>query len=133
MSRSRNKILSNFEAHSYYLKMKKTLITIHNKNFNFFNSKLILIATICTIIGSCGEKPSSDFSYSPSNPKAGEMVQFENLSLNSKKFDWNLGNMKISSEKNPSNVYEKAGEYIVDCTARNGMKSDTKTMTIVVE
>jgi PKD repeat protein len=40
--------------------------------------------------------------------------------------------MKISSESNPKNIYTNAGNYIIDLTAHNGLKSDTKTLTITV-
>ena len=40
--------------------------------------------------------------------------------------------MKISSDANPKNVYATSGDFIVDLTARNGVKSDTKTVTITV-
>ncbi len=91
----------------------------------------ILIATALILL-SCGKKPTSNFDWSPKNPKAGETVTFNNLSTDAKKYDWNLGNMKISSDKNPTNIYTQAGGFIVDLTARNGAKSTTKTQTIII-
>lgn len=92
--------------------------------------KLIIVASIFTI--GCGKTPQSNFTYSPSNPKVGQEVQFANSSINAKSYDWNLGNMKISKEENPKNTYDQPGDYIVDLTAHNGLKSDTKTITITV-
>ena len=94
--------------------------------------KLITLCCICFILQGCGKKPEANFTWSPQNPKAGQEVQFTNSSTDAKKYDWNLGNMKISSEKNPKNTYSSAGDYIVDLTAHNGLKSDTKTITINV-
>jgi len=94
--------------------------------------KNIILPFICFALISCGKKPESNFTYSPQNPKAGQEVQFTNTSIDAKKYDWNLGNMKISSEDNPKNVYENEGNYIIDLTARNGLKTDVKTVTIKV-
>ena len=90
------------------------------------------LALAVLLLSSCGKKPTANFTWSPATPKAGQAVQFNNSSVDAKKYDWNLGNMKISSEANPKNTYDKAGNYIVDLTARNGLKSDTKTVTITV-
>lgn len=81
---------------------------------------------------SCFKKPTASFSWSPERPKAGDLVTFSNYSTNGKKYDWNLGNMKISSEEEPVCVYDQAGEYIIDLTAYNGAKSDKTTQTITV-
>lgn len=94
--------------------------------------KKILFVYVVFIISACSTKPVSNFSWSPQSPKAGQEVQFTNLSTDAKKYDWNLGNMKISSEKNPKNTYTSAGNYIVDLTVHNGLKSDVKTVTLEV-
>ena|SRR5690606_15088732 len=94
--------------------------------------KYSLIVFVCFLLQSCGKQPQANFTWSPQNPKIGEEVQFTNTSVDAKKYDWNLGNMKISSETNPKTAYPNAGNYIVDLTARNGLKSDTKTVTITV-
>jgi PKD repeat protein len=94
--------------------------------------KLAGLLCICILLVSCGKKPEANFSWTPQKPKAGEEVNFINTTSNGKTYSWNLGNMKISSEENPKNIYDKEGEYIVDLTAHNGLKSDTKTLTITV-
>lgn len=87
---------------------------------------------IGALLVGCGKKPTANFSWTPQYPRAGEEVKFNNTSVDAKKYDWNLGNMKISSESNPKNIYATSGKYIIDLTARNGLKSDTKTVTITV-
>lgn len=94
--------------------------------------KAVIIIFAGALLTSCGKQPIADFTWSPQNPKAGEEVQFTNTSIDSKSYDWNLGNMKVSSETNPKNIYTKAGDYIIDLTAHNGLKSDTKTVTITI-
>jgi PKD repeat protein len=80
----------------------------------------------------CSEKPKADFTWSPLEPKVGEEVNFKNLSINAKKYSWNLGNMAISKETNPIHIYESKGEYIIDLTAMKGVRSDMKTKTIKI-
>lgn len=91
--------------------------------------KLVFLSVV---LAGCGKKPTANFTWSPQYPKTGQEVKFTNTSLGAKKYDWNLGNMKISSDANPKNVYTTSGDFIVDLTARNGLKSDTKTVTIAV-
>lgn len=104
----------------------------HNINLSKKIFTKIILFWLIISISSCGKKPNADFSWSPTQPKAGENVMFNNTSTDAKKYDWNLGNMKISSEKNPSNVYDQPGNYIIDLTARKGGRSDTKTLTITI-
>ena len=79
------------------------------------------------------KRPVADFSWSPVEPVAGEEVKFTNLSLNAKSYSWNFGNMSVGREKNPTHVYERAGNYIIDLRAHNGLASDEKTVTITVK
>jgi len=94
--------------------------------------KFGILLAIVLIMSKCGKNPSADFSYSPQNPKAGQEVQFTNLSEDASSYSWNFGDMSIGKEKNPKHVYKNQGSYIVDLTVSSGLKSDTKTVTIVV-
>jgi len=40
--------------------------------------------------------------------------------------------MSIEDETNPTHVYERKGNYIIDLRAHNRLKSDEKTVTIIV-
>jgi PKD repeat protein len=93
-----------------------------------FKASLILSAAL--ILASCGKNPQADFSYTPAQPKAGQTVQFTNLSTEARTYSWNFGDMSIGKDENPAHVYQKAGDYIIDLTASAGLKSDTKTVTI---
>jgi PKD repeat protein len=93
---------------------------------------LATIFCLSFLLASCGKQPTSNFTWSPQNPKAGEKVQFTSTATNAKKHSWNLGNMKISSDENPTNIYETEGDYTVDLSVNNGLKSDEKTVTIMV-
>ena len=93
--------------------------------------KLVLIL-MGGMLQSCGEQPTADFSWSPETPRVNQEVTFVNTSVDANRYDWNLGNMTISRETNPSNTYTSPGDYIVDLTARNGLRSDVKTVVITV-
>lgn len=91
---------------------------------------LILFPLSFLLIG-C-DKPVADFDWEPHNPKAGQEVKFKNLSKNAKSYSWNFGDMSIGNGTNPTHVYERAGTYIIDLRAFNGLVSDEKTLIIVV-
>jgi PKD repeat protein len=94
--------------------------------------QLIFTGFIALLFVSCSAKPQAGFTWSPLEPKIGEDVSFNNLSIDAKKYSWNLGNMSVSKDVNPVHVYSSAGEYIIDLTASKGLKSDTKTKTIII-
>jgi PKD repeat protein len=81
---------------------------------------------------SCGKDPVADFTWAPVEPKAGEEVKFTNLSTDAKSYSWNFGDMSIGDKTNPTHVYARKGNYIIDLRAYNGIKSDEKTVTINV-
>ena len=95
---------------------------------------LFISMIICVLLlPSCLKKPVADFTWSPKEPVAGEEVKFTNLSENAKSYSWNFGDMSIGNKTNPTHVYKKSGNYIVDLCAHNGLRSDEKTVTIVVK
>ncbi len=92
-------------------------------------TKLLFVFAFGLIMVSCGKEPVADFTW---EPKAGEEVKFTNLSIDAKSYSWNFGDMSIGDETNPTHIYERKGNYIVDLRAQNGLKSDEKTVTINV-
>ncbi|WP_048149208.1 PKD domain-containing protein [Palaeococcus ferrophilus] len=61
--------------------------------------------------------PLADFTYSPEEPKAGEEVIFQDLSMDQDgsitSWSWDFGDGKGSSERNPRHVYSSPGTYEV--------------------
>jgi PKD repeat protein len=93
---------------------------------------LLLLFCLPLFFISCGKKPEANFTWSPTNPKAGVEMQFTNTSIDAKKYDWNFGDMSVGKEKDPKHTYSNAGDYIIDLNAHNGLSSDVKTVTITV-
>ena len=95
--------------------------------------KVIFSLIIVVLFATSCKKPVSDFTWFPNEPKAGEEVKFTNLSQNAKSYSWNFGDMSVGSKTNPTHIYKRAGNYIIDLWAHNGLRSDEKTVTIVVK
>jgi YVTN family beta-propeller protein len=59
-------------------------------------------------------------------------VKFTDLSESATLRNWNFGDGKSSTEKNPVHTYSKAGTYTVNLTVRNDEGTDSKLGTITV-
>lgn len=77
------------------------------------NKKIILLCTACALIAMSCKRVSVDFTYSPTQPRAGQVVSFTNKSSAGEKWAWNFGDNSTSVSKNPNKVYKKPGEYLV--------------------
>lgn len=89
----------------------------------------ILFALAMTLLG-CN-KITVDFTYSPTEPKAGESVVFTNNSSAGEKWDWNFGDNSTTTNKNPRHVFKKPGTYLVTLrvdSANNKMCSHSVTV-----
>lgn len=59
----------------------------------------------------------------------GDSIQFIDKSLYATKWEWDFGDGKGDSIKNPSHVYTDAGSYTVTLTAYNKIGANSKTIT----
>lgn len=94
------------------------------------NKKLSICIALVLIIVGC-KKITVDFSYSPTEPKAGESVKFTNNSSAGESWMWTFGDNSTSRTKHPSKVYRKPGTYMVTLmvdSAKN--KSVSKSITV---
>jgi len=86
-----------------------------------------------------GEKqpPRAEFTFSPTNPKPGETVQFTDQSTDPdgtiQSWSWDFGDGNSSTEQNPTHKYAAKGTYTVKLTVTDddGL-SDTLTKQITV-
>jgi len=72
-----------------------------------------------------------DFGYSPTNPRAGESINFTNLSTSGEEWEWSFGDATTSAVKNPTKIYKQAGTYTVTLKVDN-KTNRTKTRSITV-
>ena len=66
----------------------------------------------CVLMTACNSN-TVNFSYSPLKPKAGETIQFTNLSTKGEEWEWAFGDASTSTAKNPTKIYKQAGTYTV--------------------
>ena len=81
------------------------------------NSIILLLSLM--LLAACQGKTSVDFSYSPTEPRAGESIRFTNLSDGGEEWSWTFGDASSSTSKNPSKVYKKPGVYTVTLMVDN--------------
>ncbi len=85
---------------------------------------------LCCAAIAC-KKTSVDFTFTPSEPKAGEAVRFSNLSSSGEDWEWTFGDGSTSTLKSPSHVYKKPGTYrvILKVDKKNSLTA-TKELTV---
>lgn len=59
------------------------------------------------------KKTEVNFSYTPTEPRAGQPVSFSNLSTGGEEWAWTFGDGGTSSIKSPSYTYKQPGTYMV--------------------
>jgi hypothetical protein len=94
---------------------------------------LALISLILSITLSCKKLPEPSFSYSPmDNPEAGELIRFNNESVNANSFNWDFGDGGNSSAEHPEYTFLNPGSYEVKLTARNEDGEDSYAQTVTI-
>lgn len=76
------------------------------------------------------QAPKASFTYKTAHPLK---VILTNTSTNATSFEWDFGDGKTSTEKNPTHKYSGIGVYKVKLTAKSGSKSDTYQTNIEVK
>ena len=92
--------------------------------------KTILLLTLCLALMAC-KKVNVDFTYSPTEPRAGQAVQFSNLSSGGEEWEWAFGDGATTTIKSPSHTYKSPGTYrvVLKVDKKNAL---TKTAEITV-
>lgn len=81
--------------------------------------KTILLLTLCCIALMGCKKIDVNFSYTPTEPKAGETVKFSNLCSGGEEWEWSFGDGSTSTLKIPNHVYKRPGTYVVTLKVDN--------------
>ena len=90
---------------------------------------IISLALVLTLVG-C-KKINIDFTYSPANPKAGQVVSFTNNSSAGENWLWTFGDNATSMSKSPNKIYKKPGDYVVTLMV-DSAKHQTRSKVITV-
>ncbi len=96
---------------------------------------LFLAGIIFTGLYGKSQAPVANFSGTPVQGCAALVVDFKDLSTGNPKFwNWEFGNGQLSSQQNPTTVYNAPGTYTVKLVVRNadGTNGITKTNYITV-
>lgn len=72
----------------------------------------ILVAMLMVLMSAC-KKNEVSFTYSPTEPRAGQTITFSNHTEEGEEWSWNFGDGSSSTSKSPSKVYKKPGTYTV--------------------
>lgn len=94
------------------------------------NKWMLFILTLL-VLGSC-KKMNTDFTFTPTSPKAGEKVTFINTSSGGEEWEWTFGDNFTSSSKSPTHTYQKAGTYTVTLCAQYKKQRRYATAVITV-
>lgn len=74
--------------------------------------KTVLLLTLFCVLTAC-KKNSVGFTYSPSEPRAGQSVLFTNQSSSGEEWEWAFGDGSTSTLKSPNHIYRNPGTYMV--------------------
>ncbi|MBR7154357.1 MAG: PKD domain-containing protein [Paludibacteraceae bacterium] len=74
--------------------------------------KIYILLTLCCALIAC-KKIDVEFNYSPTDPRAGQTVTFNNISNGGEDWAWTFGDGGTSVTKSPSYIYKNPGTYIV--------------------
>lgn len=74
--------------------------------------KIVLLLTLCCALIAC-KKVTIDFTYSPTEPRAGESVTFANQSSSGEEWEWTFGDGSTSTLRSPSHTFRNPGTYLV--------------------
>ena len=88
--------------------------------------RIYIVLTLCCALIAC-KKTEVNFSYSPTEPRAGQAVSFSNLSTGGEEWVWTFGDGSTSSLKSPSYTYKQPGTYTVT------LKVDKKSSLVATQ
>lgn len=92
--------------------------------------QLILIFSTLLLLASCSKKEVV-FTYSPTDPAAGESIKFTNSTEEGEEWAWTFGDGTTSTSKSPTKTYKKPGTYTVILKVDDKpFRTCTKTITV---
>jgi len=82
--------------------------------------------------GGCGGSLPVSFTWSPTNPDAGDPVQFTDTTTGAISWQWDFGDGITSTDQNPQHTYTTGGNYTVTLNASDGTDAGQHTEIITV-
>lgn len=98
--------------------------------------RIITISAVLTllVLTGCDREPIANFAYTPANPNTGQLVIFENLSLDAASYEWDFGDGNSSNAYSPSHSYMSGGTFTVRLKAfgrRGGISEATAVINVI--
>jgi hypothetical protein len=92
---------------------------------------IYLFLTLSIILFSCEKTPIASFSVDTNDPVVGQPVEFNNLSHNGDKFEWDFGDGYVSNVVNPVHTFTSTGSFDVTLTVTSkGGHTDKAVLTL---
>lgn len=99
---------------------------------NLSKGKMLAGAMLILILQAC-QKPMADFLIPTQDRLAPTKIQFDNVSKNADRYEWDFGDGSNSSNYNAEHQYSKSGRYIVQLKAYKGNKASTMSKEIFLK
>ena len=96
-----------------------------------YNGLALILCAGLFVLSSCSG-PKALFETQSSDVKAGEWLEFSNVSKDGIEYTWDFGDGNTSNEVSPKHRYWESGRYEVSLTAKNEGKSSTTKSELVV-
>ncbi len=97
------------------------------------NSSGVSSADTLITVNPAPDPPVANFGFTPTNPRVGVPVVFQDRSLNSPtEWAWDFGNGATSGVQNPTTTYDSPGTYQVILVASNASGSHQVTVPLTV-
>lgn len=72
-----------------------------------------ILSVLCCLMAACTPSNNVGFTWSPDQPRAGQLVRFTNTSESGSEWEWDFGDNATSISKNPTHIYKRIGAYTV--------------------
>lgn len=89
--------------------------------------------TVITITSVFNQTPSAAFSVSMNPAEVGELLSFNNQSINATHWDWNFGDGENSILENPTHNYFTEGSFTITLVASNEGCLDTFQLNLIIQ
>lgn len=94
-------------------------------------TRIFALCCLSVFLGNCAI-PKAEFSIS-GDTRAPASITFTNQSTNAEAYQWMMGDQILTGETSPTFTFDRAGNYLVQLTAKKGKKEAIAYQRVVVE